>query len=219
MFFKKKKKKENSLELYNEEEYKLVEDHIKQYFGTIAFVFHEFYSPDIHVDIFVIEPSAERNYYTLVTMGMGAHVMHVDSTLDPFVYGRAELLIYLPADWDVRNNEMQWYWPLMWLKKLARLPIEQNSWLGLLHTIENDEPFANNTELCGIMLSLPSLNDPASQVCTLPDSSVVNFLQMIPIYKEEMDYKVHNDGEHLLEKLATIQYDILDIHRNNVCRL
>lgn len=27
------------------------------------------------------------------------------------------------------------------------------------------------------------------------------------------------NGEHLLEKLVTIQYGILDIHRNNVCSL
>ena len=34
-------------------------------------------SPDIHVDIYIIEPTRKRNYYTLITSGMGAHRMNV----------------------------------------------------------------------------------------------------------------------------------------------
>ena len=49
-----------------------VEGHIQQYFGKFENVFHELVSPDIHVDICVVPPSEERDYYTLVTMGMGA---------------------------------------------------------------------------------------------------------------------------------------------------
>ena len=52
-----------------------IEGHIQQYFGDFEHVFHELASPDIHVDICVVQPSAERDYYTLVTMGMGAPVL------------------------------------------------------------------------------------------------------------------------------------------------
>ena len=59
-------------EVYTEEEMEAVEGHIQQYFGKFENVFHELSSPDIHVDICVVPPSEERDYYTLVTMGMGA---------------------------------------------------------------------------------------------------------------------------------------------------
>ena len=64
-------------ELYTEEEMSAVEQHIQKTFGTFERVFHELVSPDIHVDICMVPPVEGRDYYTLVTMGMGAHRMNV----------------------------------------------------------------------------------------------------------------------------------------------
>ena len=52
---------------------------------------HELASPDIHVDIYVIPPRAEHEYYTLVTCGMGAHKMEVPDELKNEQLERAEL--------------------------------------------------------------------------------------------------------------------------------
>lgn len=52
--------------------------------------FHEIVSPDIHIDVAIIEPTPERNYYTLVTMGMGAHRMSVPLSLEGENFDRAE---------------------------------------------------------------------------------------------------------------------------------
>ena len=57
-------------EVYTEEEMEAVEGHIQQYFGKVENVFHELVSPDIHVDICMVPPTEERDYCTLVTMGM-----------------------------------------------------------------------------------------------------------------------------------------------------
>ena len=53
--------------VYTEEEMEAVEGHIQQYFGKFGHVFHELSSPDIHVDICVVPPSQERDYYTPVS--------------------------------------------------------------------------------------------------------------------------------------------------------
>ena len=50
-------------EVYTEEEMEAVEAHIQQYFGKFENVFHELSSPDIHVDICVVPPSGDRDYY------------------------------------------------------------------------------------------------------------------------------------------------------------
>ena len=79
-------------EVYSEEEMETIEGHIQQYFGEFETVFHELSSPDIHVDICVVPPSSERNYYTLVTMGMGAHKMNVPEELAEYKQiGRAHV--------------------------------------------------------------------------------------------------------------------------------
>lgn len=64
-------------EVYGQEDWDTVDQHIHTYFGSSENVFHEIVSPDIHVDIYIIPPSPERNYYILMTHGMGAHAMNV----------------------------------------------------------------------------------------------------------------------------------------------
>ena len=49
---------------------KTVEDHIQKYFGKFEQVFHELVSEHIHVDICIVPPSKDRNYYMLFTMGI-----------------------------------------------------------------------------------------------------------------------------------------------------
>ena len=93
-------------EFYTEEEMAAVEDHIKRTFGEFDHVFHELVSPDIHVDICVVPPSDEKDYYTLVTMGMGAHQMNVPDELAEYKLERAELAIALPPDWKLDEESM-----------------------------------------------------------------------------------------------------------------
>ncbi|MFR4561141.1 MAG: suppressor of fused domain protein [Flavonifractor plautii] len=87
----------------------------------------------------------------LVTMGMNFHRMNVPEELAEYKLERAEAAIALPADWKLDQRSMKdekWYWPIRLLKSLARLPINCDSWLGHGHTVENREPFADNTKLC-----------------------------------------------------------------------
>ena len=171
-------------EVYTEEEMEAVEGHIRRYFGKFENVFHEIVSPDIHVDICVVPPAGERDYYTLVTMGMGAHRMNVPEELAEYTLERAELAIALPADWKLNQESIQeerWYWPIRLLKALARLPIASDTWLGFGHTMSNQENFAKGTELCAAILTGPQGTEDGSEVCILPDGEEVNFYQVIPL--------------------------------------
>ena len=177
---------------------------------------HEIISPDIHVDIAVIEPTNKRNYYTLVTMGMGAHRMNVPQELVGR-FERAEMVICLPPDWQVQEENEQWYWPMRWLKIMARLPIENNTWLGFGHTVPSGVPFADNTKLSGMVLFTPSVEfGDDSDTCAMPDRSIVNFYQMIPLHEEEMDYKVGNSLDALLERMPDSASVVVDINRPSV---
>jgi len=196
-------------EVYTEEEMEAVEEHIEQYFGKFENVFHELVSPDIHVDICVVPPSEERDYCTLVTMGMGAHRMNVPEELAEYKLERAELAIALPADWKLDQESMKdekWYWPIRLLKSLARLPIASDTWLGFGHTMDNKENFAENTKLCAAILTGPQSTEEGGEVCTLPGGEEVNFYQVIPLYEDELDYKLEHDVDALLDKMAGISF-------------
>ena len=214
-------RKNSEPEVYSEDEMSAIEQHIKNTFGEFENVFHELVSPDIHVDICVVPPSEERDYYTLVTMGMGAHRMNVPEELAEYKLERAELAIALPADWKLVQESMQderWYWPIRLLKVLARLPIASDTWLGFGHTMDNKENFAENTKLCAAILTGPQSTEEGGEVCTLPGGEEVNFYQVIPLYEDELDYKLEHDADALLDKMAGISFVVNPTRQDAITR-
>ena len=196
-------------EVYTEEGMEAVEAHIQQYFGKFENVFHELSSPDIHVDICVVPPSGDRDYYTLVTMGMGAHRMNVPEELAEYKLERAELAIALPGNWKLKREDLKnerWYWPIRLLKALARLPIASDTWLGFGHTMDKEEDFAKDTKLCAAILTGPQDTEDGSEVCILPSGEEVNFYQVIPLYRDELEYKLAHDADALLDKMDGISF-------------
>lgn len=211
----------NEPELYTGEEMSAVEQHIKRTFGEFDHVFHELVSPDIHVDICVVPPSEERDYYTLVTMGMGAHRMNVPEELAEYKLERAELAITLPTDWKLDEESMkdeQWYWPVGLLKVLARLPIASDTWLGFGHTMDKQTSFTENTELCAAILIDPQNTEESGRLCLLPGGEEVNFYQVIPLYRDELEYKLEHDADALLDKMEGISFVVNPTRQDAIIR-
>ena len=206
-------------EMYEQEDWDAVEAHMERYFGPCDNVFHEIMSPDIHVDIYIMKPTPQRNYYVLSTFGMGAHRMNVPEELAEKKLERAEIIVTLPPYWKVTESGEEWYWPIRWLKILARLPINEEGWLGWGHTVANpdDAPFAENTKLCGVMLTQPQGFDEDAVCCPLPGGDEVNFYHMIPLTFEEMQFKLAHDAQTLLARFTPEQLAVVDIHRESVC--
>lgn len=125
-------------------------------------------------------------------------------------------MVCLPADWDIYGQGEENYWPLRWLKILARLPIEQDTWLGWGHTVPNGGPFVDNTKLSCVLLNNPEDVEEGASVCQLPNGEEVNFYQMIPLYEEEMNFKLEHGAEVLLDRMDEVGV-VVDINRKNVC--
>jgi hypothetical protein len=122
-------------------------------------------------------------------------------------------MVCLPPDWKLDDlKDEKWYWPLRWLKILARLPGEENTWLGWGHTIPNGCPLAENTRLSAIMLIYPGAFGEESFECELPSGEEVNFYQMLPLYDEEIEYKLKHNAEALLDLMdaEVLEYVKLD---------
>ena len=211
-----------------------IADHIERHLGPVSGVYHEIISDLVHLDVHVVDPSPERNCYTLVTSGMSDAPMTVPEGAEGLNY--AELVLQLPATWpldrigvaagkkaadELAEAELErWYWPVRWLKTLARLPHEYDTWLGVGHTVptaDPPEPYADNTRL-RCMLVLPAMNEPDAfgELEAGPDKTI-HFYSLVAIYPEEMDLKLKKGTDALIELFDKHKVDVVvDPQRPNV---
>jgi hypothetical protein len=106
------------------------------------------------------------------------------------------------------------------MKQLARLPHEYQTFLTPGHTIPNGdpaEPFHPNTKTCCWLTVSPPWFDKGFKTLKLPDGRKVDFLAMIPIYKEEMEIKLSKGAGALSDKLADLPLtEFMNPNRKNV---
>ena len=205
-------------ELYTEGETAAITAHIEKYYGKIKTISHDNNPDGVCADICIIPPSIERDYYTLVTCGAGAHVMDVPEELKGYDIERAELLICLPKDWKISEDGDAWQWPAHVLRWIAKIAAEPETWIGWGHTIGGGRSFAGNTELCAAFLAAPQNVKKEAVRATLPNGEKVCFYLVIPIYQEELDYKIAHSADGLSARLADAGASfVVDPQRPNTC--
>jgi hypothetical protein len=112
------------------------------------------------------------------------------------------------------------FWPIGLLKHLARFPHEYDTWLWNGHSIPNydpPEPYDPSTRLSGSILyfGLGSLSE--NPVMELADGGAVAFHTVVPVYGDEMTYKLNKGSDALLKKLLSHGVtDVLDPNRPSV---
>lgn len=183
-------------ERYSETEMQEISDFIEDTFGNYDEVLHEVFSPDIHVDVAIIPPTKGRDYYTLCTIGAGAHRMNIPDELryEHLLAERVELLIYLPADWPLGKDDLEDernYWPIRLLKDYARMPINTDSWMAWGHSLSTDEgePYAEGVPYSSAVLLCPQPDIEGIVSCPLSTGKSVDFFQVFPLTGEELEYK------------------------------
>ncbi|MBR6149187.1 MAG: suppressor of fused domain protein [Lachnospiraceae bacterium] len=219
--FKKKEKKEDlmPLYLYDEKDLNEVDEYISKAFGNFENVFHEIISPDIHLDVCFIPPTNEEPFFKLVTMGAGAYEMDIPDKWKEYRLERAEYVIYVPKEWNLNSPEIADYWPIKVLKDVARLPILCDTWLSFGHTTQDDEegsPYAPNTKFNSVVLDFCE-NHQGEVKLETSSGKTINFYQIIPLYPEELEFKMNNDAETLIDLFdkKNIEYKIVDINRRS----
>lgn len=195
-----------------------IDAHINKHLGKPGGVFHELVSPTVHIDVHMVEPTPERNFYTLVTSGMSDKPMN-----GPLPNARfAELVVMLPPEWkldqasfDDENN----YWPIRQLKFLARFPHEFNTWLWADHTVPNGnppQPYATNTGMCGMIVAYPVSLPIEFHRLRISDEKEISFFALIPLYQDETEFKLKHGSEALYQKFDKAGVtDLIDTTRNS----
>lgn len=203
------------LHTYSKKDLYRVTNHILKTFGLVETKLKESKSKYIERTILVSKPSEKRPYYTLTTLGMGAAMMkNIPPSYRNQGVGRAELLICLPADWDLKNRDEKWFWPISYLRALMQYPFSQKTWLGYEHTIQLGGKLPG-TNFKGILFDYPYRIEQTDYRVELANGEFVWFYQIIPLYSNETVYKNEEDYK-TLKNLLKEKYGVIDPNRVNV---
>lgn len=193
-------------------------EHLSQHLGEPEpLALREILPTDLPIAIHVIRTEDEQ---ILVTEGMSARPMTVPAGGEAFQF--AELVLRLPSDWPLTLDAFanpNHYWPIEWLKRIARYPHDNETWLGGPHTIiangEPPEPFAPNTKMsCLMLLANPS---EFGRWTRPSDGAEVVFYDVFGLYTEERDLELREGLPALLNRFQSrFISKVLDPQRPNV---
>lgn len=206
-------------------------EEINAHFGALfpgreVFVYHELVSDLVHIDVNIMRPTPEKNYYVLFTTGMSDLPMTLPGELaDREDLKYAELFLFLPGDWNLDGEwtlgsdiPYQWFWPIQTLKFLARFPHAYHTWLGWGHSIPNGPDY---TPLCGgVGFGGCVLGHAGGGLGGMDarDGRRISFYLVIPAYREEIEYKLEKGMKALDELYAEKGLPVvLDVNRPNFC--
>lgn len=198
-----------------------ISDHIEAHIGPIDNVWHELISDLVHIDVHQVAPTEERPWWTLVTSGMSDISMSTPEGCEDFRY--SELMICLPKDWPMEEKEFdknENYWPVYWLKYLARFPHQYETWLSWGHTIPNGdpaEPVGPNVGFTGMMLTRPMAVSKDFWTLEIREDKRIEFFALFPLYTNEMDLKLKKGAEAIEELFEKNQItEVLNPTRPNL---
>ena len=205
------------------ENIELIDAHIKKHIGPVEMVFHELLSDLVHIDIHMVEPTEDRPWYTLVTSGMSDRAMVCPPGMEEFAY--AELVVCLPADWQLNQEALEDeknYWPLRALKFLARFPHEYETWLFEGHTIPNGnpaEPVVDGLGFIGWLLFWPIMVKEEFLTLKVNNEKTIHFLAIYPLFQGEMDLKLKKGTDGLIKRFEKNHVsEVIDIERGDSSR-
>ena len=200
-----------------------IEEHIENNIGKIKVTIQDNEIPQIPIKLHVIPPDDKRPFGAIVTSGMSAYPMQAPSMAEPT---DAELFMLFSPEWPLplksEVNKDEFSWAINKLIRMVKYIHGKRQWFSLGHTFANGDPpkpFAKNTELCAFLFKFPYKVLPPTFCELIIGNKPVYFLQVFPIYEEEMDFIMSNSPEQfaLLFKDSGLT-EFTSISRKNLCK-
>ena len=184
---------------------------IEENFGKVEEIYEIGYD-NYYLDVAQINPTKEKPYYTIITLGMGEHKMYNQNNENFSSF--AELMISLPPDWSL--DDKNYTWAIDELMHLAYIPFTFYFSYEWGHLENNFEPFSSNTKLSAVTLLYPEMKKENSGLLKLENRNL-QFYQIVPLYDEEYTFALKNGMKNLLlldvEKKISF---VIDMNREKV---
>jgi hypothetical protein len=193
--------------------------HFDDHFGPVqSMSLGEIVPDDLPITIHVIPAAAGRNCVTLFTTGMSRRSMQVPEGNEEYRF--AELFVQLPRGWPLTKNALRDpnnAWPVKWLRRMAKYPYQNQTWLGGPVTIvSNGDPperLSPNNDFTAMLLL-------AESDFRTRDHRIVQLYRMFPLYSEEREFELAHDAAALMRAFdrCSISF-VVDLNRPNAARL
>lgn len=155
---------------------------------------------DTDIDLLLISTVKRSPIQLLMTCGLSEYRQPVPEKYKTLQH--IELYFCLPSYWDlnaVDNPSMQWVKP--WIQKLARFLLEKQTWYGVGHTFPNGNPseaISQTMQQKYFLLNTPTYFSEELQPIDIAGKTI-EFLAIVPIFEDELDYKM-GKGTYKLQK-------------------
>ena len=197
--------------LYTENERIEIIKFIEENFGKVEEIYEIGYD-NFYLDVAQINPTKEKPYYTIITLGMGEYKMYNQNNENFSSF--AELMISFPPDWNF--DDKNYTWAIDELIQLTYIPFTYFFAYEWGHLENNFEPFSSNTKLSAVTLLYPEMKKENSGLLKLENRNL-QFYQIVPLYDEEYTFALKNGMKNLLlldvEKKISF---IIDMNREKV---
>ena len=184
---------------------------IEENFGKVEEIYEIGYD-NYYLDVAQINPTKEKPYYTIITLGMGEYKMYNQNNENFSSF--AELMISLPPDWNF--DDKNYTWAIDELIQLTYIPFTYFFAYEWGHLENNFEPFSSNTKLSAVTLLYPEMKKENSGLLKLENRNL-QFYQIVPLYDEEYTFALKNGMKNLLlldvEKKISF---VIDMNREKV---
>ena len=211
-------RKQRSKNVYSGEEKAVFISFMEQCLGHADRTFSILNSPDMLVDAFIIPPSGEYDAIRIVTCGMGGRMMLLPEGSKGKNPDRIELMIDLPSDWDLDGEfwkDETLLWPIRLLHDLADYPWRNGTWFRLGSAVSWPEPFAENIGFTGVLLTAPVIDYFGKCEVKISPGKSVQIYQAVPLYPEELNYRIEHGTRKLHELLGDKFSYIVNPRREN----
>ncbi|WP_427042956.1 suppressor of fused domain protein [Fusobacterium sp. SB021] len=184
---------------------------IEENFGKVEEIYEIGYD-NYYLDVAQINPTKEKPYYTIITLGMGEYKMYNQNNENFSSF--AELMISFPSDWNF--DDKNYTWAIDELIQLTYIPFTYFFAYEWGHLENNFEPFSSNTKLSAVTLLYPEMKKENSGLLKLENRNL-QFYQIVPLYDEECTFALKNGMKNLLlldvEKKISF---VIDMNREKV---
>ena len=220
-----------------------IENYLETQLGEPLTIIHDKGNHIVHIDIHVYPPTKDREFGLMVTSGMSERPMNAPPDawkLWPIDISKvpeekrevlsckyAELIVKLPPDWplpqpDGKLQNDEHLWVIEELHHLIYYVHRERQWFWDGHSMRSRDDgsltFAPNTKLAGWIFVYPPQMPPTFGMLKISESKVICFLQIVPVYIEEIQYAMQYNTRRLIDKFREVGIpDYIDINRKNTC--
>jgi len=170
--------------------------------------------------LLMIELQERSKIQVLMTNGLSNYKMPVTEKYVGKEF--TELYFCLPSYWDLEdetNPNFNWVWT--WIQRLTHFVLEKQTWFGVGHTIPAGNPpapLSATMKQNHFFFSAPVFLQHSLKPLKISEKEV-HFLAIIPIFEDEMDFKLGKGTFKFQRKLAQQNItELLDDYRMTALR-